>query len=86
MEKVRFAMDDLGDDAEETYSKWIESYSDSLDELNALLNHYMGTTHTECSGQTRIAGEIMPKDVLGLVSTEALEGLARAVVQREVVE
>jgi hypothetical protein len=70
----------------------MESIAASMDkvedkeQLDAILNHYMGTTLTECAGQTRIAGEIIPKDVLGLVSTEALEAFARAMVEKESVQ
>jgi tetrahydromethanopterin S-methyltransferase subunit B len=85
MESIAASMDKV-EDKEQAYTQWIEDYTDSIDELNAILNHYMGTTLTECAGQTRIAGEIIPKDVLGLVSTEALEAFARAMVEKESVQ
>jgi hypothetical protein len=85
MESIAASMDKV-EDKEQAYTQWIEDYTDSIDELDAILNHYMGTTLTECAGQTRIAGEIIPKDVLGLVSTEALEAFARAMVEKESVQ
>ena len=85
MEKVKFTADGA-DDIEGMYANWIEQYGSYVQELEALLEHYLGTTLTECSGQTRIAAEIVPKDMLGLVSTEALEGFARAFTQKVEVE
>jgi hypothetical protein len=85
MEKVKFTADGA-DDIEATYKKWISQYGSYVKELEALLDHYIGSTLTECSGQTRIAAEIIPKDMLGLVSTEALEGFARAFTQQVEVE
>tara|TARA_R100000482_G_C5102593_1_gene136375 strand:- start:270 stop:857 length:588 start_codon:yes stop_codon:yes gene_type:complete len=92
MESIAASMDKVEDKERKdegfpkAYTQWIEDYTDSIDELDAILNHYMGTTLTECAGQTRIAGEIIPKDVLGLVSTEALEAFARAMVEKESVQ
>ena len=85
MEKVKFTADGA-DDIEGMYANWIEQYGSYVQELEALLEHYLGTSLTECSGQTRIAAEIVPKDMLGLVSTEALEGFARAFTQKVEVE
>lgn len=88
MENISNSMEHVGfsGNREEIYQKWIEDYEDSIEELNAILNHFMGTTLTECAGQTRIAGEIIPKNVLGLVSTEALEAFARAMVEKESIQ
>lgn len=85
MESIRESMDNV-EDKGQAYAQWIEEYADSIKLLDALLNHYMGTTLTECSGQTRITGEVIPKDVLGLVSTQALESFARAMVEKESVQ
>lgn len=88
MENISNSMQHAGfsGNREEIYQKWIEDYEDSIEELNAILNHFMGTTLTECAGQTRVAGEIIPKNVLGLVSTEALEAFARAMVEKESIQ
>ena len=88
MEKISkdMAHAGLSGNREESHGKWIADYEDSIEELNAILNHFMGTTLTECAGQTRIAGEIIPKNVLGLVSTEALEAFARAMVEKESIQ
>tara|TARA_A100000172_G_scaffold32076_1_gene19186 strand:+ start:2188 stop:2778 length:591 start_codon:yes stop_codon:yes gene_type:complete len=85
MESIRESMDNV-EDKGQAYAQWTEEYADSIELLDALLNHYMGTTFTECSGQTRITGEVIPKDVLGLVSTQALESFARAMVEKESVQ
>lgn len=88
MENISDSMELAGfsGNREKIYQKWIEDYEDSIEELNAILNHFMGTTLTECAGQTRVAGEIIPKNVLGLVSTEALEAFARAMVEKESIQ
>lgn len=85
LDNLRFTLEmakDTGANIDDIFTKWVNQYTDSIEEFEELLNHYVGTTLTECSGQTRIAAVVMPKEVLGLVSTDALEAFARAMVEK----
>ena len=86
LDNLRFTLEmaeDTGANINDIFTKWVNQYTDSIEEFEELLNHYVGTTLTECSGQTRIAAEVMPKEVLGMVSTDALEAFARAMVEKQ---